>query len=311
MQGIYKITNSINNQVYVGKSTNIEERFKEHMRMLKNNKHHAYKLQDFYNKNYKRKGFKINFEILEAVANETYLDAREKYYIDLYDSYSNGFNSMGLNGCPTMTKKRELKNKKLTKINKDRNEYEYLINKHKDNLYLQYTGYNDTYLYRVNEAIKYFIRNYNTSLYKAEISQYKHDVDLSIIDKNFRVVQRYEYKTKHKAMGLNRYTFKKYKDDFSEWDYDRYKKFNNIHKSLRRYKWFLKRFCELDENIIKFNTVKYRNDQFAIKHKDVINIIGYESGRFKKHIAEDKEIQALSKELGISYPHGKVQLNLN
>lgn len=32
MQGIYKITNQINQKSYIGKSKNIEERWKQHLR---------------------------------------------------------------------------------------------------------------------------------------------------------------------------------------------------------------------------------------------------------------------------------------
>ncbi len=311
-QGIYKLVNNKNNKVYVGQSIDIEQRFKDHMNDLKNNNHHAYKLQKFYNQNKHLKSFEINYEILETVDNKKYLDGREYHYIQLYDSHKNGYNSIGLNGDATHTKKREQQSKKAQKIHISKEEYGKLINKYKDNLYLQYTGYNDTYLYRVNEAIKYFVKNYNLDLYKAEISQYKSKVDLFVIDKNFNVVQRYEYKTKHKAMGLNRHTYKYENDKFSQWHYDRYKMFDNIVRSKKRYIWFMERYSNLDEEIIQYDTLKYYKKRCSIPFKVIRESIGYEYGssKFRTHIIEDKEVQEISKELNISYPNGRAVLDL-
>jgi len=44
--GIYKITNTKNNKVYIGESNNIYKRWKEHIDDLNNNKHHSKKLQE-------------------------------------------------------------------------------------------------------------------------------------------------------------------------------------------------------------------------------------------------------------------------
>lgn len=311
-QGIYKLVNNKNDKVYIGQSVNIENRFNEHINNLKNNNHHAYKFQEFYNQNKHLKSFKIDYKILEVVDNKDYLNSREQYYIQLYDSHKHGYNSIGINGDTVHTKKRERQNKRANKIAKSKKEYYKLINKYKNNLYLQYTGYNNTYLYRVNEAIKYFVKNYNLDLYNAEISQYKSNVKLSIINKNYIIVQEYEYKTKHKCMGLNKYTYKHKKDKFNQWDYDRYQMFDNIVKSKNRYKWLLQKIYSLDKDILQYNTFTYRKDKYGIKFKDIREIIGYEYGsKFRKHIIEDKEIQKLSKKLGITYPNGKAIFNLN
>jgi group I intron endonuclease len=48
--GVYKITNKITGKYYIGYSKNIYERWTNHRRFLKNNKHINIKLQRSYNK---------------------------------------------------------------------------------------------------------------------------------------------------------------------------------------------------------------------------------------------------------------------
>ena len=88
MAYIYKITNNINNKVYIGKTEQInpEERWREHLREAgrEGRKHRAiyaamrkYGIENF------------SFEVLE----ETQLpNEREQDYIQEYDSYHNGYN---------------------------------------------------------------------------------------------------------------------------------------------------------------------------------------------------------------------------
>ena len=45
MRGVYRITNKINNKVYIGESLNIERRWEEHKKELSNKTHKNYKLQ--------------------------------------------------------------------------------------------------------------------------------------------------------------------------------------------------------------------------------------------------------------------------
>jgi hypothetical protein len=59
--GIYRIINTVNHKIYIGQSTNIEERFIRHRYQLKNNIHSNIKLQNAWNK-YGQKSFR--FEIL-------------------------------------------------------------------------------------------------------------------------------------------------------------------------------------------------------------------------------------------------------
>lgn len=309
-QGIYKLTNNINNQVYIGQSVDIEERFKEHMSALKSKKHHAYKLQRFYNQNYKRKSFKIEYTILEIVKSETYLNAREKHYIDLYDSYTNGFNSIGMNGRPTITAKRERQNKRIEKIRTEKEIHDGLISKYKDNLILTRNEYNAEYLYRVNEIIKYFVRNYNLDTYVAEINQYKHKVEMKVHHIHSSYCKIFIYNTKYKNITIDTEMQKYiYKGHIKSKIYDN--KLSNAKKSKRKYIWFMKKLINLDEDIIKYNALKYVTDRISIPFKDVEKIIGYEGKYFRRHILEDDEIYEMSKELGITYPKGKVEIELN
>lgn len=93
MIGIYKIENKVNGKVYVGQSINIEQRFKFHERLLRQNKHENIYLQRSYNK-YGSDAF--NYIIIEECT-EDKLNEREMYWIDYYKSYVGFDNSNGYN----------------------------------------------------------------------------------------------------------------------------------------------------------------------------------------------------------------------
>lgn len=90
MIGIYKITNNINHNVYIGQSVEIEERIKEHRRIpfRKNRPTYTYPLY-VEMREYGLENF--SFEILEECRKED-LNELELYYIKLYDSFNNGYN---------------------------------------------------------------------------------------------------------------------------------------------------------------------------------------------------------------------------
>lgn len=94
MAFIYKISNSIDDKVYVGlTSNNIEYRFKQHLKNSENlnDKKPLYTAMRKYGKD------KFKIELLE----ETDIPGeREKYWIKFFDSYKNGYNaSEGGEGC--------------------------------------------------------------------------------------------------------------------------------------------------------------------------------------------------------------------
>lgn len=82
MIGIYKITNLMNNKVYIGQSVDIKSRISNHKWALKHNRHDNVYLQCSYNK-YGKQSFEFSV-ICEC--NEDELDRLECYYIDLYHS---------------------------------------------------------------------------------------------------------------------------------------------------------------------------------------------------------------------------------
>lgn len=88
-QGIYKITNLINNKCYVGQSRNIESRIKKHFSDLEKNIHHSQYLQEDFNK-YGKENFSI--EILETINDLNLLLIVEDFYIKKFHAYGCGYN---------------------------------------------------------------------------------------------------------------------------------------------------------------------------------------------------------------------------
>ena len=91
MIGIYKITNKINGNIYIGLSVDIYRRWQSHKQRYhkKSNKEYNKVLYKAFHK-YGIENF--TFEIIEECALEQ-LREREKYWIAYYDSYHNGYNA--------------------------------------------------------------------------------------------------------------------------------------------------------------------------------------------------------------------------
>ena len=85
---IYKISNNINSKVYIGQTTRtIQERFSEHKNFAKNGSNFL------IHKNMRKNGIENFFvEKIEECPNNL-LDNRERYWIQYYNSYYNGYNA--------------------------------------------------------------------------------------------------------------------------------------------------------------------------------------------------------------------------
>lgn len=96
---IYKITNDINDKIYIGQTTQtIEQRWKQHQYSAK---YYKYELYNAINK-YGIEHFKI--EIVEECDNSE-LNTKEIYWIKKYNSYEKGYN-MTLGGEVINSKKK-------------------------------------------------------------------------------------------------------------------------------------------------------------------------------------------------------------
>lgn len=105
MQGIYKITNQINQKSYIGKSKDIEERWKYHLRPSsweqEPNKllYRAFKKYGISN---------FSFTIIELIDDYNKSGQREQYWIQYFNSYNNGYNAtLGGDGGITVSDPRK------------------------------------------------------------------------------------------------------------------------------------------------------------------------------------------------------------
>lgn len=90
MIGIYKITNKVNNNSYIGQSVNIEKRWERHKISYKNEFDHNYN-NHLYRAMRKYGLENFTFEIIE-ICNQEELNNKERYYIEKYDTFFNGYN---------------------------------------------------------------------------------------------------------------------------------------------------------------------------------------------------------------------------
>ena len=92
-----------------GSSVNIKKRINDHLRTLKQGKHHSSKLQKAYN----RAGDKTIFipSVLELVIDKSDLFSREQYWIDKYDAFNAGYNCSALADNPKYTLRDDKKKK--------------------------------------------------------------------------------------------------------------------------------------------------------------------------------------------------------
>lgn len=101
MAFIYKIVNNVNNKLYIGKTyKTIEQRYKQHCRDSKN--------KNYYNRPLYRAMNKYGIEnfSVELVEETDTPEERERYWIEYYNSYKNGYNAtLGGDGKPYIDRK--------------------------------------------------------------------------------------------------------------------------------------------------------------------------------------------------------------
>ena len=88
MYTLYKITNNINDKIYIGSTKNLKNRENRHRSDLSRNKHHSLYLQRFYNK-YKD-NLQLSFEIISSGHTKEEIKILEEECIEKY--YENSFN---------------------------------------------------------------------------------------------------------------------------------------------------------------------------------------------------------------------------
>lgn len=126
ISGIYCIENLYNKKRYIGQSVDIYKRWGNHVSTLNNGTHCNIHLQNSWNK-YGKESFK--FIILEECAsNKQLLNQKEKYWIEYYNSFNNGYNfTTGGDGVPGT----KCSDEKKLKISNARKGYKYTIEQRK------------------------------------------------------------------------------------------------------------------------------------------------------------------------------------
>lgn len=123
MRGLYAIRNKVTGKYYVGETLYLRKREIQHFSNLKTNKHENDYLQKSYNK-YGKDAFE--FIILEADNSFTLeeLNEKEKYYIEYFDSYKNGYNlTVGGEGTQGRLLTEEEKKRKSQEMKGEKNHF--------------------------------------------------------------------------------------------------------------------------------------------------------------------------------------------
>lgn len=100
---IYKITNTITNQSYIGQTIDINRRRRNHFSTLRNNSHDNPKLQASWNK-YGENNFEFQYWEFNVASLEE-LNKLECDYIEKYNGLSEGFNLVPGGGKPPLHQK--------------------------------------------------------------------------------------------------------------------------------------------------------------------------------------------------------------
>lgn len=116
---IYKATNKINGKIYIGYTNNFPRRQKNHKNYsIKTNSH-------FYNGIKKHGWDNFEWEIIYQSKDQAHtLNEMESYFISIYDSFHNGYNSTTGGECPDNTKAKANKDYGYILIDPNGNQYQ-------------------------------------------------------------------------------------------------------------------------------------------------------------------------------------------
>lgn len=114
--GIYLLRNEIDGKIYVGQSSNLSKRNRQHKNALLNNRHFNEHLQRAYNKY----GNVFKFEIIEYCLLEM-LDEREMYWINKFKANNKKYGYNILIGTTQFKKHSEESKEKIRKANQGSN----------------------------------------------------------------------------------------------------------------------------------------------------------------------------------------------
>lgn len=109
--GIYKIVNKIDGKYYVGSSKNIKDRWRNHIKDLRRNRHHNQHLQRSWMK-YGESNF--DFTIIKILNNNNSILSEEQYFLDIaknehFKSYNSSFIAGKVDMTPETRNKIRLK----------------------------------------------------------------------------------------------------------------------------------------------------------------------------------------------------------
>lgn len=90
--GIYKITNTTNDRIYIGQSTNIGDRWKQHIKRGTGAEKGTMVGEKLYKAMFEDGVWNFSFEILEIVEDKENLNDKEKYWINYFSAKDFGYN---------------------------------------------------------------------------------------------------------------------------------------------------------------------------------------------------------------------------
>lgn len=184
MTGIYKIINKINNHCYIGQSTKIQQRWKEHINTSKNSNQKGYNYPLY--RAFRKYGIEnFNFIVLEECLNSQ-LNDKEKFWINYYKPEYNQTIGGDYKTVPQKLTEKEVKQIQTLLINDPQGEISHAelakkYNVHKDTIRdinvgrtwhdssLQYPLHLSKYDSRNKKIKKYYCKDCNKEISKGAI----------------------------------------------------------------------------------------------------------------------------------------------